>query len=931
MSSNIPGRRGIALASRLLGIQPDEFGRGALLFAYLCLVVGSFVAGKAARDALFLYRFSALQLPYVDIGVAVLVGAWVALYVRIGRRVSLRTLLNGSLLFFAGNAVFFWAMSRYSDAAWVLPIVYIWVGMFGVIAPAQVWTLANFVLTTREAKRLVALIGSGASVGAIGGGFIVQRFAMTFGAEATLLAMAAALVVSMLLVDQIWRRRPTSPARAGAPESRSSREKDAPTGLRASARVIARSPYLTAIAAVICLSSFATAIAAWQFKAAASAALPDQDALAAFFGSFYLYTGAASLALQWLLTSRLLRRVGLGFTLFVVPVALTAGTLTFAVTGAFAAIIALRGADQMLRYSIDRPTVELLYLPVPPEQTFQAKSFIDTVVWRLGDALSGLTVLLFAVGLHWSAVHLSWVNLLLLGGWLAAAWAARRLYVAELSDSILSYRLDAERARTRVMDRTATDILASQLSSADPKQILFALEQFDAVHPGDVHPAVRGLLTHPSPEVRTAAVAALDRAGDRAALVDIERLLYDKDLGVRTEALLFIAHHARIDPLERIEQLGNFEDFSIRSAMISFLARPGPSQNLEAAHVMLAAMVREHEPRTLVEAARLLQRLPPVFDDELGILLASGDAEVLRHAILAAGRAPGAATVSRLIELLADPDLAGAAADALALHGDGLVPMLRERLEDPATPPAVRQELPAVLQQIGSPGAEAVLTDNLLDPDTVLRFRVITALNRLRAPGSSRPLDVKLVETVLAAEIMGHLRSYQILGTLGGRLDRNASLTAALRDSMTQEVERIFRLLKLLWPQYDLHSAFVGLQSDNRAIHDNALEFLENVLQPSLRALLVPLLDSAVSIGRRVELANQTLGTTLRDREEAVELLARSPDPWLQSCAAYAIGAFSLRSLAPFLDVWQQSDDALLKETAAQAARALAAEAKRGS
>jgi len=243
----------------------------------------------------------------------------------------------------------------------------------------------------------------------------------------------------------------------------------------------------------------------------------------------------------------------------------------------------------------------------------------------------------------------------------------------------------------------------------------------------------------------------------------------------------------------------------------------------------------------------------------------------------------------------------------------------------------VRQELPAVLQQIGSPLAETALTDSLLDPDTIVRFRVITALNRLRAPGSSRPLDEKLVETVLAAEIMGHLRSYQILGTLGGRLDRNAAVTAALRDSMTQEVERIFRLLKLLWPEYDLHSAFVGLQSENRAVHDNALEFLENVLRPSLRALLVPLLDSAVSIARRVELANQTLGTTLRDREEAVELLARSPDPWLQSCAAYAIGAFSLRSLAPFLDAWQQSDDPLLKETAAQAARALSGEAKRGS
>jgi hypothetical protein len=42
----------------------------------------------------------------------------------------------------------------------------------GVIAAAQVWTLANYVLTTREAKRLFGFIGSGAISGNIVGGFV---------------------------------------------------------------------------------------------------------------------------------------------------------------------------------------------------------------------------------------------------------------------------------------------------------------------------------------------------------------------------------------------------------------------------------------------------------------------------------------------------------------------------------------------------------------------------------------------------------------------------------------------------------------------------------------------------------------------------------------------------------------------------------------
>ena len=80
-------------------------------------MIGSFVAGKATRDALFLFRFSARQLPYVDIAVALLVSVWVAIYIRVGQRVSVRTLISGSLVFFASNSVLFWFLSHRHDVA----------------------------------------------------------------------------------------------------------------------------------------------------------------------------------------------------------------------------------------------------------------------------------------------------------------------------------------------------------------------------------------------------------------------------------------------------------------------------------------------------------------------------------------------------------------------------------------------------------------------------------------------------------------------------------------------------------------------------------------------------------------------------------------------------------------------------------------------
>jgi AAA family ATP:ADP antiporter len=300
-------------------------------------------------------------------------------------------------------------------------------------------------------------------------------------------------------------------------------------------------------------------------------------------------------------------------------------------------------------------------------------------------------------------------------------------------------------------------------------------------------------------------------------------------------------------------------------------------------------------------------------------LLESDEPEVLRHALHAAGRAKKVAYVQRLMDHLGTDALREDASTALALYGNRVVPTLRSALETPDAPITLRRAIPAVLLQIGTMDAEAVLMENLLDADTVLRYGILSALNKLRATGSSRPLDVRLVETVLAAEIMGHLRSYQIVGSLPATLETGETVREALQRSMSQEIERIFRLLKLLFPSVEFHSAYFGVQADNPKVHDDALEYLENVLNPPLRGLIVPLLDKEVSVAQRIELANTVLGTQVETREEAVELLALSPDPWLKSCAAYAIGVLGLTRLAGNLERWAADEDPVLRETARQA------------
>lgn len=910
----------MALAARWLGVSESEWARAWPLFTYLFLVTAGQVVSKATRDALFLAQFDATALPYADVAIAVLVGLTVSAYLRAHRRWPLRALHVASVLFLASNALAFWWLSLSLGQDRVLFTgIYLWVGVLGALAPMQVWTLANFVLTTREAKRTFGFIGSGAILGWILGGLATRLTAATLGTEALLLWVAGSLVVSAGLANLAWRRAAALPAVASASDG---------LGLRESAKLVAASPYARAIAAVILLASFTTTVAGWQFKAIAKAAIPATDELTAYFGLFNVLAGAGSLVLQVTLTNRVLRTAGVGLALFIVPVAMGSSAVMVLFAGSLLAASALKASDQVLRYSIDKATVELLYLPLSAADTFRVKSLIDSVVYRMGDGLGGLAVLAFATALGWTPVQVTWITLAGVAAWLAASAAARTRYVRTLEDSIHQHRLDAERTRGALRDRSAAAAVARKLQGS-PEEILYALAFFEDADPAGAT-TVRDLLSHPSAEVRLRAVSVLSQTSMPEAGADIEALLADPDLEVRTEALLYLARHTSADPLSLVERVGDFRAFSIQASMVAFLARPGRTQNVEAATLMLQRMVGESGDQGLrvrVEAAKVIAVSPDLFERELRKLLEDDAPEVAREAIRAAGRLGKRALVHRLVDRLGEPTLTDDVVAALARFGDRIVGTMRDYLIDPDTPPAIRRELPGVLQAIGSRAAHVVLVESLLDGDPDLRLRVISALNKLAQLHPGRPVDREIVETALAAELIGHYRSYQVIGRLGQALASQDSVNDVLRDGLARETERIFRLMKILYPEHDLHSAFVGIQSADITVHDNALEFLDQVLPVPLRALVAPLFDREVSVAERAAIADRLVGVSLDTSDEAVDVLSQSDDTWLQACAAFAIGELKLVRLAPKIDRWMTSPDPLLRSAAAAARDKLKANA----
>jgi ATP:ADP antiporter, AAA family len=914
---------------RFFDVRPGEGLPVLLTFFYIAVVVASYLLAKPIRNGLFLKEYGAYSLVYVYAAVPIVLSLFVPLYGRATAKAGARRVTLVTLLFFGVNVLFFWYAFRYRPFELLPALFYVWVNCFGIIAPVQAWSFANSLFDTRQAKRLFGLVGAGASFGAIAGGLLARFLVDPVGGAINMLLVLAALIFAAAVIVSFANRHVRHKVVA-----RTGRVSDHP--FRDTMRQIAASPYLRLMAALVFIIAIVTQWTAFQLSLVAEARFGgDADALTEFFGTFNYVLGTVSFILQLLVTGPALRRFGIALTVLVLPLSLGLGSTLVLLAPALWSVLLTNAFDQGFRFSLDKSSYELLYLPIPPAQRIPLKNAIDIVVNRVADGcgalLLGLATQGFAMipGLGLGLRGTAAVNLVLIGIWAVVAWRVRTEYVRTIHDSIHRHRLDTERAVSTTIERSAAEALRSKLSGGEPSEVRYALGLLEMQATRSWLPSLRLLLLHPEADIRRRALSLLRAAGDRQIGEQAANLLQDPDLAVRTEALLYLSREMHVDPLAQIQKLGDFEDYSIRAGMAAFLASPGPSQNLDAARAILQAMTQAAGPagaRERAEAARAMAIAPDAFHELLATLIRDGDEAVAREAIRSARVVAHEDLLPALIDVLGRDELTDEVAGAMAQIGPTIVPEIERRLRDEDLPLDTRRELPAVLVRIGTAAAEQALIGSLLQSDVTLRHRVISSLNKLRLVHPEVALDPSTINLLLAAEIAGHYRSYQILGPLLDRLKVEDPVVQAMQRAMEQELDRIFRLMGLMLPHVGLHDAYVGLRSSDELVRANSLELLDNVLDPELRQLLVPLLDAQVTTLERIEIANRLVGAPLDSAEQAVATLLSSEDPWLRSSAVYAVGALQLHGLAGALKRFENDEDPVLKQSVKAARRRLAGE-----
>jgi ATP:ADP antiporter, AAA family len=407
-----------------------------LLMANVLTVLTAYYLIKPVREALILSSQGAEIKTYTGAVQAMLFLLIVPLYSSFASRVDRLRLINGVAIFFLTNLFIFFAVGR-AGVDIGIPF-FIWVGLFNVMLPAQIWALANDIYTEEQGKRLFAITGIGSSMGAIFGAFLAGRLVEPLGPYRMMLVSAAVLGVSIVLTTSIHRRRTRS-------DVANRRQHEAPIGGAGGFQLIFRHRYLFLIAIMVLLTNLVNTTGEFILgkvvkdaaqTAVASGVATEENFIGKFYADFYFWVNLLGAMLQLFVVSRLMKYAGISLALMVLPLIALGSYSLLAVMPVLSLVRFVKIFENSTDYSIQNTARHALFLNTGRDAKYKAKTAIDNFFWRAGDGFAALLVFIgtqLAFGLRGFAL----VNSILVLAWLATVLGIRHVRKNRSQESLV--------------------------------------------------------------------------------------------------------------------------------------------------------------------------------------------------------------------------------------------------------------------------------------------------------------------------------------------------------------------------------------------------------------------------------------------------------------------------------------------------------------
>ena len=426
---------------QLVAVESGEMRALIWSFIYFFALLCSYYIIRPMRDEMGIAG-GVDKLQWMFTGTFVVMLAAVPLFGWVAKRFPVRQFLPFIYYFFIANLILFFTLFKSNLAhAYVARVFFIWASVFNLFIVSVFWSFMTDTFNNDQAKRLFGVIAAGGTAGALTGPALTAALVNPLGPANMLLISVAFLAIAVWCIHRIiaWKKSTHSNSNRDSQPDRvkpdAGHEQAIGGSIFAGIRLVFSSSYLTGICFLILLYTTLSTFLYFQQAQIIRDSFDDPAKRTALFAAMDFSVNFLTIICQLLLTSRIVRKWGLNWALALIPLLLTVGFLLLGIMPMLSILIVVQVLRRAGNYAVMRPAREMLYVVLRKEEKYKAKNFIDTVVYRGGDAVSAWAYAgLKAVGLNLAGIALVAVPLTGIWAWISFKLGKRQAQLAAQSD-----------------------------------------------------------------------------------------------------------------------------------------------------------------------------------------------------------------------------------------------------------------------------------------------------------------------------------------------------------------------------------------------------------------------------------------------------------------------------------------------------------------
>lgn len=408
--------------NRLGNVAPGEARALAWAFLYHFLLLCSYYIIRPIRDEMGVAG-GVENLQWLFLGTFAAMMAIVPVFGWLTSRLPRKRFLPYAYLFFIANLLGFFALFRSGVSyAYVARAFFIWVSVFNLFVVSVFWSFMTDIFGDAQSKRLFGFVAAGGSAGAIAGPAIAAVLVQVIGVNWLLPMSAGSLALALLCIRRLVAWESTQQAHEGPTDLSHASRDESPMGgsVWAGLHLVLKSPYLLGICGLILLYTTLSTFLYFQQAHIVRDSFGEATDRTTVFAGMDLAVNALTLLFQVFLTGRIVQTFGLPWALAVIPLFLVVGFGALAYAPVLAVFVVVQVLRRAGNYALMKPAREMLYVVLGREEKYKAKNFIDTAVYRSGDAVSAWVFAgMRGLGLTLAQTALVAVPLAAAWGWVA--------------------------------------------------------------------------------------------------------------------------------------------------------------------------------------------------------------------------------------------------------------------------------------------------------------------------------------------------------------------------------------------------------------------------------------------------------------------------------------------------------------------------------